>query len=241
MLNADDPNVARQAERFRGRVLWFGSAERADFRARDVSVTQEGTGFRLATPAGEVEVRMAVPARYVATLATCAVGCAFATGLLPDDATDAVRAGLESFAAVPGRLALRRHPSGARVLDDTYNANPASVRAALEALHDVAGAGRTIAVLGDMLELGEAEKELHAEAGREAARFGVTVLIAVGPRSRQTAAAAREAGVGDVRTADDALEAAGILTDLLRPDDTVLVKGSRGMRMEGVLGSGVDR
>jgi UDP-N-acetylmuramoyl-tripeptide--D-alanyl-D-alanine ligase len=121
------------------------------------------------------------------------------------------------------------------VLDDTYNANPASVAAALCTLRDVAGEGRRVAVLGDMLELGEAEASLHAEVGETAARLGVEVLVAVGLRSRHMAESAQRSGVSTVLVADDAEAAARLLPGLVRAGDTVLVKGSRGMRMEQAL------
>jgi UDP-N-acetylmuramoyl-tripeptide--D-alanyl-D-alanine ligase len=125
-------------------------------------------------------------------------------------------------------------------LDDTYNANPASVVAALYTLRDVAAEGRRVAVLGDMLELGEAEASLHAEVGEAAARLGVELLVAVGPRSRHTAEAAQKGGVSTVVVAEDAEEAARLLPGLVRAGDTVLVKGSRGMKMEQALATIVE-
>jgi UDP-N-acetylmuramoyl-tripeptide--D-alanyl-D-alanine ligase len=136
---------------------------------------------------------------------------------------------------VSGRLSLRRSGSGLTLLDDTYNANPASVAAALQTLRQIAGSGRAVAVLGDMLELGAGEAALHAEVGKEAARLCVDVLLAVGPRSKETAEAARAGGVALVCVAADAEEAARVLPEIVEPGDTVLVKGSRGMRMERAL------
>jgi UDP-N-acetylmuramoyl-tripeptide--D-alanyl-D-alanine ligase len=236
VLNADDPHVVREAARFEGRTIWFGLDRRAEFRAEDVRAEGVGVAFRLCTSEHEVDVRIALPGRHLVGLALCAAACAFASGRLEGGAgLEAVRTGLERFQGVPGRLRLVRNATGVVVLDDTYNANPASVLAALCTLRDVAGDGRRVAVLGDMLELGEAEASLHAEVGETAARLGVEVLVAVGLRSRPMAESAQKSGVSTVVVADDAEGAARLLPGLVRAGDTVLVKGSRGMRMERAL------
>jgi UDP-N-acetylmuramyl pentapeptide synthase len=116
------------------------------------------------------------------------------------------------------------------VIDDCYNANPMSMRAALDDLAATAGDGRRVAVLGDMLELGPGERAFHAEAGAHAAELGVELLVAVGPRSTATAAAFG----GKAHLAADAAAAAALVPGLLAPGDTVLVKGSRGVGLEAV-------
>jgi UDP-N-acetylmuramoyl-tripeptide--D-alanyl-D-alanine ligase len=235
VLCADDPRVAREAARYDGRKSWFGLEKGAEFRAIDLRAEGPGTRFRLQTPYGETEARIALPGRHLVLLAACAAACAFATERLAATDLAAVAAGLEAFRGVPGRLRLVRGPSRITVLDDTYNANPSSCRAALRTLKEIAGQGRAIAVLGDMLELGEAEDSLHAEVGEEAGRLGIDVVLAVGSRSERTADGARRAGVARVEELVDAGEAARVLDSLLQPGDTVLVKGSRGMRMERAL------
>ncbi len=179
---------------------------------------------------GPVEVRLPSPGHHLVSLSLCASACAFATGF--SVSTDAVAEGLRRFDAGPGRLRVLRTPVGATILDDSYNANPTSTTAALETLSTLARGGRTIAALGDMLELGDSETELHGLIGREAARVGIDVLLATGPRSRHMAEAARAAGVPTVHVVADSEEAAELLVGLVGPGDTVLVKGSRGMRME---------
>ena len=240
VLNADDPHVVREASRFEGRTIWFGLGARAEFRAEDLRAEGLGVGFRLCAPGGEVAVRIPLPGRHLVGLALCAAACAAATGRLDGAGLEAIQSGLERFRGVPGRLLLVRSAAGVVALDDTYNANPASVVAALCTLRDVAAQGRRIAVLGDMLELGEAEASLHAEVGEAAARLGVEVLVAVGLRSRHTAEAAQKGGVSTVVVAEDAEEAARLLPELVRAGDTVLVKGSRGMRMERALAAIVE-
>lgn len=237
VLAADDPHVVREAARFGGRVIWFGQSERAEFRAESVRPEGLGVTFRLSSPEGSVAVRIPLPGRHLVTLALCAAACSFATGRLESSLLEAVRTGLAEFGGVPGRLRLVRNDPEISVLDDTYNANPASVLAALRTLVELPRRGRAVVVLGDMLELGEAEEALHAEVGEAAARLGVEVVVAVGPRSRSTAEAARGNGVESVHVVSDAEEAARLLPTLIRPGDVVLVKGSRGMRMERALAS----
>jgi UDP-N-acetylmuramoyl-tripeptide--D-alanyl-D-alanine ligase len=133
-----------------------------------------------------------------------------------------------AFSALRGeQIAL---PQGAVVINDCYNANPLSMRAALDDLAAYAAAGRRLAVLGDMLELGPDEARHHREIGEYAAQRGVDVLVAVGPRSRETAAAFG----GESHHVDTAQEAASLVARLLAPTDVILVKGSRGVGLEVV-------
>ena len=164
--------------------------------------------------------------------ALCAAAVCHASGLLGNGALDAMVAGIEGFRGLPGRLSLRTAPGGVTVLDDSYNANPHSMRAALDTLAQQRAEQRPVAVLADMLELGPEAEALHEELGRDAARHGVELLIAVGPLSFHTAAGARAEGVRQVLHCDDADGAIRELRALTRAGDLVLVKGSRGMRME---------
>ena len=150
-----------------------------------------------------------------------AVAAALAIGAEPAGSVEV------AFSALRGEHI--RLPSGAVVINDCYNANPMSMRAAIDELADAAPA-RRVAVLGDMLELGEASPQLHREIGRYASERGVDVLIAVGP----LAAHAGETFGGEVHAVPDAAAAAAALAPLLRGDDTVLVKGSRGVALERV-------
>ena len=235
VLNADDPRVASLAERFGGRVLRFGIQAPAEFRAERVRVDETGTTFSLTTPVGTLEARLPAPGLHLVSLALCASACTFATGHLSEQTLEDLAHGLARFRPAPGRLRVVRSPEGATIVDDSYNANPVSTAAALQTLATLARGGRTLAALGDMLELGGDESALHARVGREAAAAGVDLLVAVGPRSRHTAEGARGAGVPAVHVVADAQEAAALLLGLVGPGDTVLVKGSRGLRMERVV------
>jgi UDP-N-acetylmuramoyl-tripeptide--D-alanyl-D-alanine ligase len=232
VVNADDPRVVEQARRFSGRKLRFGRGAGAEFRAEQVQLSRSETRFVLSTPAGATDVALAMPGEHLVEDALCAAAAAWATELLGGDPRAALREGLGSFAGVDHRLTVRETRSGLVLLDDSYNANPASVAAALRTLCGLRKKGRALAVLGDMFELGDTEAELHAAAGREAARLGIDVLIAVGERSRHAAAAARREGLARVEEAADAPAAAELVRALAREGDAVLIKGSRGMRME---------
>jgi len=154
--------------------------------------------------------------------AMAAVAAARAVGVSPSGVVD-----LELSAMRGQRLEL---PSGVTVVDDCYNANPLSMRAAIDDLTSHDAGGRRIAVLGDMLELGPAEDEHHREVGAYAATAGVDVLVTVGPR----AARMLDAFDGESYAAGDAAEAAALAGELIAAGDVVLVKGSRGVGLEVV-------
>ena len=234
VLNADDPRVLAQAARTRARVVTYGQRERADVRPENVrSLGDRGFAFDLATPAGTVAVHVPGLGETTVINALAAAAAAFAAGAeLADAAT-----GLARFRTVGGRMAQIRLPGGATVVDDTYNANPQSMAAALRSLSSLRGSGRGIAVLGDMAELGTSAESAHRAAGRLVAELGLDWLFAVGRLAKQTAEGAIEAGMdpGRVRTGDDPAQASAEIAKLLAPRDWVLVKGSRSSRMERVV------
>ncbi len=235
VLNADDARVMAQRPRFAGTALLFGFGEEAEFRASRVEAAGPQTRFHLDTPAGDADVSLALPGCHLVQDGLCACAAAFATDLLGDDAVGAMRRALEGFRGVRGRTYLSELPGGVRLLDDSYNANPHSVAAALRSLAQLRGGGRCIAVLGDMAELGDEAPALHAQTGRLAGETGVDALLGVGTLSKHMVDAAREAGVPRTAHAGDAPEAArmlrGGLRGWLRTGDVLLVKGSLSMRM----------
>jgi UDP-N-acetylmuramoyl-tripeptide--D-alanyl-D-alanine ligase len=124
---------------------------------------------------------------------------------------------------------------GVVLVDDTYNSNPAALSSVLRTLGTSAPAGRRVLVMGDMLELGSEESAYHRDAGRQAASAGVQVLVGVGPLSRAAVEAAKKAGVPEVHHEADAVLAAREIPRLVRPGDLIVVKGSRGIRLEKVV------
>ncbi len=233
VLNADDRLVMAQRERFKGTAVLFGLGAAAEVRATGVDRAASGTRFRLETPQGESDISLALPGCHLVQDALCAAAAAIASGVLGASPVEPIREALEAFRGVPGRTFLAELRGGVRLLDDSYNANPRSVAAALRALTQLRGA-RSIAVLGDMGELGDDAAALHAEIGREAAEGGVDALLGVGPLSIHTVEAAHAAGLAQTEHADDAPAAVEILRGWLREGDVVLLKGSRSMRMERI-------
>ncbi len=210
-------------------VVPAGEARLAPWLREDLEVVTFGAGgdVRLDGDAivahGErLDLELPFTAAYLRVNALAAAAAALAVGVRPQGRLDVAPPPLRGE-----RIAL---PSGAELINDCYNASPLSMRAALDDLAAQDPAGRRVAVLGDMLELGADEERLHREVGEHAARSGVELLVAVGPRARATAAAFE----GETRAVPDAAAAADAARELLRRGDLVLVKGSRGVGLEVV-------
>ncbi|WP_461481576.1 UDP-N-acetylmuramoyl-tripeptide--D-alanyl-D-alanine ligase [Porticoccus sp.] len=227
VINLDEDWAASWRASAAARVLGFSMVdEQADFRARELVADELGCyAFVLVTPAGEVAIRLPLSGRHNVANALAAAACAYAAGAR----LDAIAAGLSKLQAVPGRLNRQSLPGGAVVIDDTYNANPGSVKAAVDTL--LVMKGKHILVLGDMGELGDDEARLHGDVGRYAAQQGIESLLAVGPLSINSV---REFGAGGEHF-DSKAELAERLKALLQSDSVVLVKGSRFMAMETVV------
>lgn len=233
VLNADDPRVRALATRTRARVVGFGLGRGADFRAESVRAEGAGYRFRLVTPDASAEVFVPGLGEFTVSNALAAAAAARAAGVRLEH----VVAGLARHRPAPGRLERVALPNGAVLIDDTYNANPQSLEAALRALAGRKGSARGLVVLGDMGELGEAAAEAHRAAGRLVAELGLDELLVLGERARDVAQGATQAGLDATRVHEsrDQEEAARELRKRLRPGDWVLVKGSRAARMERVV------
>ncbi len=234
VANADDARMLRRAQASGRRLLTFaaGRGRRGDVVVLEI-LSQAAEGLRFVLGIGNREVQVAIPlvGTHNAANAAAAACVAIAMGSTDREVVQGLAA-----ARPPGRrLRLERLPSGAQLVDDCYNANPLSMGAALRTLADLAAGtpgARPFAVLGDMLELGGFEAEAHRALGADAAAAGVQVLAAFGPRSRATADAARAAGLPEVFHTEDVDALARFVRERLRPADVLLVKGSRGMRLE---------
>jgi UDP-N-acetylmuramoyl-tripeptide--D-alanyl-D-alanine ligase len=214
VLNADDPRVRAMSARAPGATVLFGLAQTAPVTASDI--TLDGLArpsFRLVTPQGSVGVRLALSGRHQVTNALAAAGAALVAGV----PLDAIARGLEAAAPAPWRMNVLRTPSGAVVINDSYNANPSSMQAALEALAAFDGR-RKVAVLGEMAELGSSSDADHRAVPAAAAALGIEVV------AYQTTAYG-VAPVPDPRTL-----ARRLLP--LAAGDVVLVKGSRAAGLE---------
>ncbi len=237
VANADDPRVAAIAARHRGRVVRFGRSGDADVTAKDVVAEADGSRFRLATPEGEAAVHLPVAGPHQVGNFLAAAAIAFAVGVPAADCA-AASGGLRP-AAHRGELV--RHGSGALLFDDSYNANPSSMRAALETLAALP-ARRRIAVLGDMLELGAEEERWHRETGALVAGRA-DLLVCVGPRARLLGEGAVAAGLPSsaVRHVASAEQAAQAIAGELGPGDAVLFKASRGIGLDRAVAALTER
>jgi len=234
VVGRDEPLAFSQAARTEARVLTFGREPGSDLRASRVRPVDDGAfAFELETPFGRGEIRVPGLAETIVDNALAAAGGALAAGA----AFDSVVLGLAAHGGVPGRMQPLSLPGDVLVIDDSYNANPQSMRAALEALARLDSGGRRYAVLGEMGELGASAAEAHREAGRLTATLGLDGVFVLGASAELVAQGAREAGLEahriHVETSHEAI--AERLREQLGKNDRVLVKGSRAARMERVI------
>ncbi len=229
ILNYDDPFVRRMADQTRAQVLFYGLDSRADIWADEIAGQGlRGIQFRLHYQGQSVHMEVPILGRHSVQTVLRAAAVAFAEGMNWQEVTE----GLSNSNTQLRLVAVQTH-SGALILDDTYNATPESTLAALDLLSELKG--QKIAVLGDMLELGQYEQLGHEQVGRRAAQF-VQHLIAVGPLGRTIADTAKQDGMPAtaVTWVEDALQAADVLKYNLRSGDVVLIKGSHGLRMDRI-------
>nr|WP_223243432.1 UDP-N-acetylmuramoyl-tripeptide--D-alanyl-D-alanine ligase [Streptomyces sp. CBMA123] len=239
ILNADDRLVRAMASRTKAKVVLFGESPDADVRATDVRLDATGRpSFTLTTPAGSAPVQLRLYGEHHVSNALAAAAVATELGMTVDDTAAALG---EAGALSRWRMEVVDRADGVTVVNDAYNANPDSMRAALRALVSMGGRGperrRTWAVLGEMRELGEDSLAEHDAIGRLAVRLDVTKLVAVGGREAacMELGARNEGSWGEesvlVSDADAAVE---LLRSQLRPGDVVLVKASRSVGLEKV-------
>ena len=233
-LNGDDAWSSMLAREARAAVTLYGAGATSDVRAVDVAIAEDGTPtFRLVAEQGEADVHLPALGRHNVYNAVAAA----AVGLYLEIALDDVVAGLESATFSKWRMETFESASGVTVINDAYNANPTSMRAAISALGDVPTVGKRVAVLGDMGELGSLSELAHFELGETLAGTAITVLVTVGEKAKRIGEGATAAGMDPdaVRPCANAAEATEVLDDLLESGDTVLVKASRMMGLETVV------
>lgn len=231
VLNHDDPYVRAIGEARRGRVVWFGRDRACLASAENWRGTAHGMRFDLRLGGRSADVALPLPGPHNVTNFLAAAAVAHVLGL---DAETVAAAALDVRPAAH-RSQVRRLAGNVTLYDDCYNSSPVAVDAALTALGMTAHARRVV-VLGDMLELGPSGPKLHREAG-EQLRGRAELLVGVGPLAAHIVAGAREAGLSEsaLHHFDDAAGAAAALPALVRAGDAVLVKGSRGVRLEAVV------
>lgn len=238
VVNLDDPFIREMAGRFAQQKITFGTGQGAMVRA--THITSRGTAgmaFTLHLGGRKKRLQSRLIGRHNVSNGLAAAAAALALGV----GFDTIVEGLQGVAAPQERMELRVLPGGVLLLNDVYNANPGSVAAAIEAVHGARGSAASVAVLGDMLELGAAAGELHERVGKAVQEHGFTALFAVGEFAASMVRGARLAGMTKEHamacaSKDEAVaQLVGMIRDgTLRAGDWLLLKGSRGMRMEEV-------
>jgi UDP-N-acetylmuramoyl-tripeptide--D-alanyl-D-alanine ligase len=235
VLNADDERVARFADVARGRVLSFGTTERAEFRAEAIEERGiEGSAFDFVSPAGRTRLQLPLIGRHNVMNAVAALAAASAWGI---GAADAERV-FPAVIPADKRGEVVRFEDGFTVINDTYNSSPSALNALAELLASTPGYRRRILAAGEMRELGTSAAELHRECGRHAAALKkIDWIFGVQGEAREFVDAAIRSGHPKDRTQffENSGEAAKSLAEFVIGGDLLLLKGSRGVRMETVL------
>jgi UDP-N-acetylmuramoyl-tripeptide--D-alanyl-D-alanine ligase len=235
ILNGDDRLLTNTAASFRRKWMTFGLNPENDFTARHVrNLGREGVSFELTHAQERVPVSLQVPGTQNVLNALAASAIAFCMNIPPDRIAE----GLSRFAGMEGRFMIRTLPGGASLVDDTYNANPFSLRAALDSLGGLAAnGGRVIIALGDMLELGAEAVPAHVEAGGMVAETGAHYFVVMGEHAGEMIRGALDKGFPSDRTvvARSHEDMAERITAVMQRDDLVLLKGSRGAGLDKVV------
>jgi len=231
VLNVDDPFTPRLRDRARGDVFTFGLSERADVRAEEVEFTGEGMRFSISIRGERIgQVRLSALGTHNVLNALASACAAWSIGIKPREIID----GLNRFTPPHMRSELIELEGGITLINDAYNSNPRSLEAAIEILIKIGDGRRKVIVLGDMLELGEREDELHRQAGGMILKADPDIVITVGERSKLIAELPLKFGKPTLHF-NTSEEASSRVCDLIEPGDVVLLKASRAMRFEKIL------
>ncbi len=229
ILNADDPFTEGIAGRTQARVV-FAGIDNGTLRAIEIEQTAGGSEFTILEGAHRCRAQLSVPGLHMVSNALLAIAAGRAFGVPLEECA----VGLATAPLTKARLQIKE-VNGVQFLDDSYNANPDSVKAALRTLVELHADGKKIAVLGEMRELGSETERGHQEVGQEAAALEVDHLIGIGEMGAVIADAAKSAGLKQSSTVASTSEAAELLMEITEPGDLVLIKGSRLARTEDVI------
>ena len=231
ILNADDENVSAMIDRVKPgvKVITFALEHDATLRAENLITKRSSTMFTLKYKDETYDCGIPIIGRHNVSNALAAIAAAAVVGLK----TDEIRAGFTTLATTKMRFEIIDR-NGIQIINDAYNASPASMRVAISTTAEIAS-GRKIAVLGDMLELGNRSESIHRSIGADLAKNNFGVLVTFGKLGRLIAEGAKEAGVEKIFTADTHEQAAEYLRGTVKKGDTILFKGSRAMRMEKII------
>jgi len=233
VLNADDFRVLAMRELSKGDTITYGIEQTADVSASDIEMTRfSETRFALTVPGGKADVTFSLSGKHnvLNALAAAAVGYSF--GMSAQCIADA----LKTIAPPSQRGEVLHFAENFTVINDSYNSNPGALLSMVETLlSGSAGAKRRVVVAGEMLELGSQEKEIHQETGEKLARTGIDFLVGVRGLAREMVESAKNAGLNEARFFNSSDEAGEFLANEIKSGDSVLVKGSRGVRTEKVI------
>jgi UDP-N-acetylmuramoyl-tripeptide--D-alanyl-D-alanine ligase len=227
ILNADDDHLRTIKTGLK--TIWFGFDKQADFRADKINLEPDGIYFRLNE---KWDIFLGVLGRHNVHNALAAIACGLDFGVSIEDIKDA----LKEFKVPNMRMEVKRF-GDIKIINDTYNANPSSMKQAIEALRDMSTEGRKVLFAGDMLELGTFSGRFHHLVGKQAAESGIDLIVAVGKLAEHISQGAQEAGMSQrkIKLCAATKEACEKVASLIKKGDTILVKGSRAMKMEGIV------
>jgi len=232
ILNADDPRLVRVAENAKINVLLYGFSKKSEIRATNNKLKGYGSSFSLATPSGETQIDIPMPGNFMVSNALAAAAAGHAAGLSLQE----IKNGIKNFEPEHGRMNIVKTQKGITIIDDTYNANPASMEAAVTTLCSLKGENKGFLIAGDMLEMGSYAKEVHHNVGVFAAKSGISGIYATGRYAEDVAngAASEKMDARDIYTGskEDIIKE---LKNTLSDPDWLVVKGSRGMKMESIV------
>ncbi|EGO61982.1 UDP-N-acetylmuramoyl-tripeptide--D-alanyl-D-alanine ligase [Acetonema longum] len=229
VLNGDDDRVAKMRDLTEARVIYYGLKPKAGVKAENIRTAASGVTFDSLTDGRKECIELPTYGVHNVYNALAAIAVGQSMGMTPEE----IRQGLKNF--TPSAMRLHIEKMGLyTVINDSYNASPLSMKAAINVLGDIA-AGRAVAVLGDMLELGAHSAEAHRQIGLYLAEKQIKAVIGVGDQIQHTVRAAKESGVPETVFCQNHQQATDALGRLLMPGDTVLLKGSRSMKMERLL------
>ncbi len=228
VLPADDKFFSYLKKKAKGRTISFGIDSPADVSAKNIRFQADSSSFVIETRAFKIAIDLPLPGKHNIYDALAAAASAYAADIKPSH----IKKGLEDLKLSSKRLNII-HFKDVKIIDDTYNANPDSMAASLSVLEN--HPPRRIAVLGDMLELGRIARKSHENIGRLAANLNIEALVTVGDLSRYAAKSAGSCGLKNIYSTKTNNEAVKILKKIIKPSDTILIKGSRGMHMENIV------
>ncbi len=240
LVNQDDPRVIDLAREFPGHKITFGIKNPADVMAKEIQLRgAQGTSFTLILEGDLTEIVLPLLGRHFVLNALSAVAAASLFGVEMMEIKEA----LEHFQPFPMRMEIVRLEGGKTLINDAYNANPKSMELALETLSEVRGKGRAIAVLGDMLELGDFSEEAHQQMGKKVRELSIDLLVTLGEWAPVVVESAIRHGLPPERTrvVESHSEALSVLRKLIQEGDWILVKGSRRIGMEKIVGGLTER